>query len=409
MKKQKKQIRKQKSFHDVCRPSTKIVLIISAVIVATLATLLTIAAFFDLKISEILAQPFLPKIDDVDKRTIDLADGGATTLIGQVYTNSIFGKIIEIIGTAPCIIVTVASLAIFYWNADAIKNNHLRRFTKTGMVTLSIGWNIYACFFQFFPLFAVSLVGVDGYAGFGPLSGTGAIANAYTCALFIVFGAVFGGLMTYGMFIMFKQIKQPMMKELLRYAFIVSSASLASILLIEVALKPTLQRERYRFIYAFSQIDKVLGTGWGYDPSGAEYSSDPRTYGGFHPWYALPIAPNAFKEGNLPFISEDISKSFPSGHETMASVGFYSLIILPLTVRELNTKKAKAICFSLAVIGSGVVGFGRVLAGAHYLSDVTMGSFIAIGFLIIFYLSNVYGSKFLNKWTGLTIYQPSKR
>ncbi|MDE7433548.1 MAG: phosphatase PAP2 family protein [Mycoplasmoidaceae bacterium] len=109
------------------------------------------------------------------------------------------------------------------------------------------------------------------------------------------------------------------------------------------------------------------------------------------------MAPNTFSQGNLPFISEDITKSFPSGHETMAAVGFYSLIILPLTVRSLNTTKSKIICITTAVAGSGIVAIGRILAGAHYLSDVTMGSFIAIAFLIIFYCSNVYGSKFLNK------------
>ncbi|MDE7433549.1 MAG: hypothetical protein K2M43_00095 [Mycoplasmoidaceae bacterium] len=81
-----------------------------------------------------------------------------------------------------------------------------------------------------------------------------------SCLLYIIFGAVFGGMMTAAVFLMFKQIKQPTMQELLRYAFIVSSASLASIIVIEVAIKPVFQRERFRFIYAFSQVRNV------YDP-----------------------------------------------------------------------------------------------------------------------------------------------
>jgi membrane-associated phospholipid phosphatase len=110
----------------------------------------------------------------------------------------------------------------------------------------------------------------------------------------------------------------------------------------------------------------------------------------------LPIAPNAFAKGNLPFISEDISKSFPSGHETMAAIGFYSLVLLPYTTTYFNTKKWKALLIPLAIIGSGIVGVGRLMAGAHYLSDVTIGSTIAIGLLTIFYVQNCYFASHLN-------------
>jgi membrane-associated phospholipid phosphatase len=124
-------------------------------------------------------------------------------------------------------------------------------------------------------------------------------------------------------------------------------------------------------------------------------SNDPN--GGFHSWYALPYTPYGYgSTGNLPFISEDASKSFPSGHETMAAVGFYSLVSLPFTVRRLNTKKIRRILFVVAVVGSGLVAFCRLLAGAHYLSDVTIGSLIAIGLLVIFHCQYCYGSKHLD-------------
>ncbi|MDE7433550.1 MAG: hypothetical protein K2M43_00100 [Mycoplasmoidaceae bacterium] len=58
-----------------------------------------------------MAQPFLPKVKN---QYINEMNGAVLPQLGQVYTTSVFGKIIEIIGTAPCIIVTVASLAIFY-------------------------------------------------------------------------------------------------------------------------------------------------------------------------------------------------------------------------------------------------------------------------------------------------------
>jgi membrane-associated phospholipid phosphatase len=87
----------------------------------------------------------------------------------------------------------------------------------------------------------------------------------------------------------------------------------------------------------------------------------------------------------------------------MAAVGFYSLVSLPFTVRRFNTKKIRCILFIVAVIGAGLVAFCRLLAGAHYLSDVTIGSLIAIGLLIIFHCQYCYGSKHLDNWTGVKI------
>jgi membrane-associated phospholipid phosphatase len=111
----------------------------------------------------------------------------------------------------------------------------------------------------------------------------------------------------------------------------------------------------------------------------------------------LPYTPYGYGAvGNLPFISEDASKSFPSGHETMAAVGFYSLVSLPFTVTSLNTKKIRCTLFIAAVCGAGLVAFGRLLAGAHYLSDVTIGSLIAICLLAIFHCQYCYGSKHLD-------------
>jgi membrane-associated phospholipid phosphatase len=40
---------------------------------------------------------------------------------------------------------------------------------------------------------------------------------------------------------------------------------------------------------------------------------------------------------------------------------------------------------------------GRLMAGAHYLSDVTIGAVIALGLLTIFYCQVRYSSKYLNE------------
>lgn len=379
-------------------------LFITCIILAgvVLACLLAVAGLFDYKIDNALASKFLPKLANT---SINEADGTLTNLIGSVYTTSIFGQIIEIIGTAPCIVVTLCALGIFYWNASKIKKTGLKVFTKISMVVLSLFWTMYSCFFQFFPLFIISVVGVQEYANYAPMS------HSNVMFLFLVFGLLIGLIFTYATFGLLRKVNPTTMAELLRWAFIVSSASLLSILVVEIAIKPVFQRERFRFIYAFNQVTSLtLKDGrvlTGIDVQ--NYLNDINVYGGFHDWYKIPVSPHAFKQGNFPFLSEDITKSFPSGHETMAAIGFLSLIILPFTVRQCNTLRTKLICFISAFAGTIIVALGRMVAGAHYLSDTVFGCFIASACLYIFYLLNVRGSKFLDRLTGLQIVNRKKK
>jgi hypothetical protein len=52
-----------------------------------------------------------------------------------------------------------------------------------------------------------------------------------------------------------RRVEKQTMNELLRYAFILTSASIIAILLVEIALKPSLQRERFRFLMAYENVD----------------------------------------------------------------------------------------------------------------------------------------------------------
>jgi membrane-associated phospholipid phosphatase len=224
-------------------------------------------------------------------------------------------------------------------------------------------------------------------------------------AMYVVFGCIVGIGCTWASFKALGKVETQTMKELCRWAFIASGASLASILVVEIAVKPVVQRERFRFIYALSQVTTLIKTDGTVltDPTEIQaYFNSINVYGGFHPWWGLVASPNAFKAGNLPFISEDITKSFPSGHATMAAIGFYSLWVLPLTVRAFNTKKRRALCFWIGIFGTAFVGFFRLMAGAHYLSDVLFGSLFAGFFLVLFYFMNTRGNKWLNKYTGIS-------
>lgn len=79
--------------------------------------------------------------------------------------------------------------------------------------------------------------------------------------------------------------------------------------------------------------------------------------------------------------SSDHFKSFPSGHTAEASIILYSIVLFPLG--NPNLKKYQLPAF----IGGGclvlLVAFARILAAAHFLSDVSMGAFIMITLLLI--------------------------
>ena len=414
------QVQHKKNFIDVqkssevYRPKKKFFLITCIAIIAVIALLLTMASLYDKQITSGLSSWALPDITsktcryyDPATRTLNVTNleygSSIANYIGQVYTNSIFAKFIEIIGVAPTTLVTIFSMGIVFWNCYRLKNRGARITVQAISIILSFFWFWFTGFFTYFPQFCIAVVGLENYAPWGPT------VNTATAMVFVFLSIVVGGILTFAIYAGLKFVKYDVMCELLRWAMIVSSAALAAIIVMEVLLKPVLCRERFRFIYALRNIDYIqYKTG---DPMSIDQYINMkfRINGvgdaeGFVNWYQLQVATNPFQGGNTPFMSEDITKSFPSGHQTMAACGFLSLLILPRTVRACNTRKWKICIWTLVPILLVIFGLGRLVAGAHYLSDVTFGMIIAGGCLFIFYLLNTYSSRWLDKACGLQIY-----
>ncbi|MDR1235004.1 MAG: phosphatase PAP2 family protein [Mycoplasmataceae bacterium] len=425
-----KQMFAKKNEYQLFRLTRKQLLIICTSIVATVIALMTIAAFFDYQIDWIMARPWL-KNPNVTATGTDSITGIST---GDMYSSNMFAKIIEMFGTVPSVCVTLFSMAIFYHNASRIKKStKLRRTVKGFCVGSATLWTIYAFFFQFFPLFGVCIYGSAVYgANVAPLDQNGWLNPAHMTAFYteLVFAIILGAVVTLATFLIFKQINNQLMSELLRWAMVTSCAGVFAMLGVEVAIKTTFQRERFRVLMAYGNVDpnnmwnvpmwvsvnapwmwngqsidgltkwwanggQAFG-GYGWD------NVDP--YGGFHPWYALPVTPYGYgSTGNTPLLCEDQTKSFPSGHETAAGMGFLSLIILPFTTHKFSSKKWRYILFTTAIAGVLLVGLGRIVAGAHYLSDVVIGATIAGGLLAFFYWLNCYHASFLDKWCGFAI------
>ncbi len=80
-------------------------------------------------------------------------------------------------------------------------------------------------------------------------------------------------------------------------------------------------------------------------------------------------------------VSEDAYKSFPSGHSSFVA----SLLIIGFISKFMDiSEKAKYFCFFIPVVYLIIIAISRIVAGAHYLTDVLAGSGLAV---LINYLS----------------------
>lgn len=68
------------------------------------------------------------------------------------------------------------------------------------------------------------------------------------------------------------------------------------------------------------------------------------------------------------------NKSFPSGHTASAGM-CYLLLLLPFVSEKLKDKTK--LMFVISFVYTGIVAFTRLVMGAHYLSDVAVGSLIS--------------------------------
>ncbi len=77
----------------------------------------------------------------------------------------------------------------------------------------------------------------------------------------------------------------------------------------------------------------------------------------------------------------DNFKSYPSGHTAEASILMVTTLFLPLAGEKFKKFQRPLFIASCALIV--IVAFARILAAAHFLSDVSTGATIMIGLLLI--------------------------
>ncbi|MBQ9530871.1 MAG: phosphatase PAP2 family protein [Eubacterium sp.] len=159
----------------------------------------------------------------------------------------------------------------------------------------------------------------------------------------IIFGIVYG--IGFGLFLLFigKFIVIP--EEYKRVLIILSAAGIA------VMAVQTLTIEGVKFLWGRVRFRDLLASG---------------SYDAFTSWFH----PNGIN-GN---------KSFPSGHTAGAGMSY---LIMTLPYLSDKFKEKKTLLFIIAFIYTGIVGFTRLVMGAHYLSDVTVGGLVSFTCVII--------------------------
>lgn len=147
------------------------------------------------------------------------------------------------------------------------------------------------------------------------------------------------------------------MKKLCWFAIFLIIAVALSNIIVQI-MKMIWSRQRFRVMYA-----------------------DGKNFEGFSPWYL----PQGFTKRPESYIAKyeaidvglghggnDAFKSFPSGH-TVAAAASFGVIIIPEMYE--NMKKWKPLFWAIPIAYTVLVAISRIVAGAHYLSDVLFGGF----------------------------------
>ena len=155
--------------------------------------------------------------------------------------------------------------------------------------------------------------------------------------------AAFGG------YLLFKDCKNDKMWMIF---MIIIAMLLIALLAVIPTIKDNMHRPRYRLI---STTDLVS----------------------FHNWWEPFKEYDAFKDS----FAHDNFKSFPSGHTAETAIVLVGVTFLPMA-----NEKFEKYQLPLFIAGGALVLFvalARILAAAHFLSDVSMGATIVIGLLTI--------------------------
>lgn len=298
--------------------------------------------FIIINIIFILFISFILVLTSLDNGKIDLliSKNIANVYPGSRYTDNIFAKIVSIFGEMPIYVVSIFSL---YGLEYAIRDiNKRRKFINlVRIIVLIIGISLGVFMFH----------RLCKYIYIATYYETDKVwSSLLSISIFLTLPASL--VLNFSLYYLVNKLSLDK-RTMLHLSIVGIIAVLSGYLIIEI-LKTIISRNRYGAIVYLA-------------------NSDFETY--FTAWYKKGIK----FEGTMGVAEgmTDDSKSFPSGHTQAASTSLF-LAFLPFYFAKYNDKKYKLWFFITPVVYILIVMFGRVLAGAHYLSDVTFGLIIGL-------------------------------
>ncbi len=274
---------------------------------------------------------------------------------GQYYTTNFFAIAGEVVGEMVLYVIVICAFAILidYFSVRNVNKKWFYYVIIAVFAVLSIGIGFYAInkFLEYLARFGTTWAGKFISSTVGKI-----VLGLVSCAETLV------------ACLLFSKCKEETLKQLSAWAVVAILVAIASNALVQV-YKRIAGRTRFRaMVYE--------------DFENFEY---------YTPWYVI----NHNKFSSTATFASDFFKSFPSGH-ACACASAFSLVLLPTCLEKVNTKRWKAIFLTFAIAWTTLVCVSRIVAGAHYFTDVLIGSFTTI-FLT-----------FLAKWTLLNKTLPQK-
>ena len=261
----------------------------------------------------------------------------------EYYCSNFFVAICEIFGEAPLFILLIIAFSIiFNYAKKTIKNKKTIRFCIL-IVSCLLGAGVSLLFLFKLVSYSENYVS-DGFKSF--------LTFPQTKVIIVILGLI----LEFSIFDAFKNKGEEELSKLLKWAIIVLCICAISSGVVKF-VKIVFKRMRYRAMLYVDDAEFSYFTNW--------FQINKKT---FH---------------SLVSFGEDFFKSFPSGHAS-ASATLFCLCLLPKYVEKLNTKKWKNIFLISSLVFTFVVCLTRIIAGAHFLTDVLIGAFITI--ILIFVL-----------------------
>ena len=295
----------------------KTFIITTSIVWGLLLVAFILGTIFDLQISQLFVD--LPK--------------------GEYYSQNTFAIIGEIVGEQILYIFLICACAILFFNfiRNPLQKKWLNFLIILGFFALGILVGFY-CFYKLSKYISIySDFGLDEFR-------EKTIGKLAIFAMSLIF--------TLLLFLCFKKVKKETLQQLSKWALWVLIISAISNGFVQ-GLKLFWGRTRFRAMNYMNDSEFSHFTNW------------------------FQINKDRFASVDEVAFLSDFYKSFPSGH-SCAGASSFLLVLLPCFIKKTNTPGWKITFITFASVYTFLVMLSRIVAGAHFFTDVFVGAFSTI-------------------------------